>query len=247
MTALQATIDAVASPIRREILWMVWYDELAAGDISAAFELAAPTISGHLTALRNAGLVMMRADGNFRRYRASRSALAALLPLLRRDDDRWRDVRVLEEQQLASTDATDLVRVRVDVGVDVEAAFAAFTDAATYSRCLGVPVRLEENRFSCRLEWGTRVRGHYEVVVPPDLIALRWDFDDDNVPLPGRQLVAYVRFTPVGSGRCTVEVHQIADGDEQVRFLTAAWSMVLGRLQRWADARSTPGSPPLEG
>src|SRR3954462_1101120 len=73
-SALQPTLDALASPIRREILWMVWDDELAAGEIAAAFDLSAGTISAHLAALRDAGLVTVRREGNFRRYRARHEA-----------------------------------------------------------------------------------------------------------------------------------------------------------------------------
>src|SRR3954452_5352099 len=119
---LQATVEALASPIRREILWMVWEEERAAGDIAAAFEVSSPTISGHLAALRRADLVMMRADGNFRRYRANRTAVAALLPLLR-DDERWRRVRVLDEQQLTTTRVDRLVHVAVDLRLERPAAF----------------------------------------------------------------------------------------------------------------------------
>ena len=43
--SLQVVLDAVSSPIRREILWLVWDDELAAGEIAAAFEVTAPTLS----------------------------------------------------------------------------------------------------------------------------------------------------------------------------------------------------------
>jgi DNA-binding transcriptional ArsR family regulator len=230
MADVQATIDALASPIRREILWMVWNEERAVGDISGPFEVAAPTISGHLAALRRADLVTMRVDGNFRRYRANRDAVAAVIPLLRHDDDRWRYLRRLDEQQLAKTAAEQLVRVSVDLEVDPETAFDAFTRADRFSRWLGVPVRLGPEGFACTLEWGTRVRGHYEVVVRPELIALRWDFDDDSVPVPGRQLVAYVRFAPLRR-RTRVEVHQHASDAAQAEFLAAAWSMVLGRLK----------------
>src|SRR3954471_2465012 len=114
---LQATVEALASPIRREILWMVWTDERAAGDIAAAFEVSAPTISGHLAALRRADLVTLRVDGNFRRYRANRDAVAALIPLLRNDDERWRNVRVLDEQRFAQTRVDRLVHVAVDLRV----------------------------------------------------------------------------------------------------------------------------------
>ena len=83
--------------------------------------------------------------------------------------------------------------------------------------------------------------GDYEVVAPPELIAMRWDFEDDDVPLPGAQLVGYLRFFPTDPG-CRVELHQRAEGAEQAEFLTVAWSMVLGRFTEYAtsgrDARS---------
>ena len=96
---------------------------------------------------------------------------------------------------------------------------------------------MKDGRFAAEMEWGTKVRGHYEVVAPPDLIAMRWDFDDDAVPFPGRQLVGYLRFAPAGRG-CHVEVHQWAADGTQAEFLSAAWSMVLGRLREHAEHRS---------
>jgi uncharacterized protein YndB with AHSA1/START domain len=78
--------------------------------------------------------------------------------------------------------------------IDQADAFDAFTNEARYSAWLGGPARIRSGRFRATLEWGTEVRGTYEVVSPPDLIAMRWDFDDDAVPLPGRtSLVAYLR------------------------------------------------------
>jgi uncharacterized protein YndB with AHSA1/START domain len=38
------------------------------------------------------------------------------------------------------------------------------------------------------MERGTRVRGRYELVCPPELIVMRWDFEDGNVPVPGGEL-----------------------------------------------------------
>jgi DNA-binding transcriptional ArsR family regulator/uncharacterized protein YndB with AHSA1/START domain len=230
-TGVQATLDALSSPIRREILWMVWDRELAAGDIAAAFELTAPTISTHLGALRRAGLVTMRVDGNFRRYRARPESVRALLPFLATDDRRWQEADAIPERALASVSVQQLVVVAVDVALAQSAAFDAFTDRHEFSRWLGVPVTIRDGRFACTLEWGTRVRGMYEVVAPPQLIALRWDFDDDAVPVPGRELVGYVRFSAVPGG-CHVEVHQHAADTHQATFLTAAWSMVLGRLKQ---------------
>ncbi len=121
-----------------------------------------------------------------------------------------------------------------DVGLAPAEAFESFADGDRYSAWLGVPVTIERGRFRAELEWGTRVRGRYEVLAPPDLIAMRWDFDDDQVPVPGRQLVGYLRFLARGRG-CHVEVHQEAQDAQQAQYLTGAWSMVLGRLKEYAD------------
>lgn len=228
-------LDALSSPVRREILWMVWDAEVAAGDIAAAFDVTAATISSHLTVLRAAGLVEMRVDGNFRRYRARREAMAAVLPLLASDDTKWQVADDLPELELASASVEQWVTVTALVdGLDVLQAFEAFTDGDQFSDWLGVPVAIIDGRFSAQLEWGTRVRGHYEVTAAPALIALRWDFDDDAIPVPGRQLVGYVRFFDEPAG-CRIEVHQRAANAQQATFLSTAWSMVLGRLKEHVE------------
>jgi DNA-binding transcriptional ArsR family regulator/uncharacterized protein YndB with AHSA1/START domain len=242
-SALQPTMDALASPIRREILWMVWDEELAAGDIAASFDLTAGTISTHLAALRDAGLVQMRSDGNFRRYRARHESMEAVLPLLESSGHKWETADEIPERALADTSREEWVTVTTDVPLDHESAFEAFADGDRYSAWLGVPVSLRDGRFAAELEWGTRVRGRYEVVAPPDLIAMRWDFDDDAVPVPGRELVGYLRFEPLPDG-CRIEVHQRAADATQAEFLSAAWSMVLGRLREHAESGVSPRRRP---
>ena len=60
---------------------------MASGDIAHAFDMTWPTITGHLAALRDAGLVEAERDGASIRYRLNLSAveeaLAFLLELLR--------------------------------------------------------------------------------------------------------------------------------------------------------------------
>jgi DNA-binding transcriptional ArsR family regulator/uncharacterized protein YndB with AHSA1/START domain len=228
--SLQSLLAAVSSPIRREILWLVWQEELAAGDIAREFEVTAPTISSHLNALRAAGLVTMRVDGNFRRYRADREAMASLVPLLATGNQRWQAADDIPERDLADGRVERWVQVSAEVSTAPEEVFADFVDDARYSSWLGVPVTLRDGRFSAELEWGTKVRGHYEVVAPPSLIAMRWDFEDEAVPVPGAQLVAYLRISPSASGT-HVEVHQRATSGDQAEFLVTAWSLVLGRLR----------------
>lgn len=231
---LQRTIDAVASPVRREILWLVWDAELAAGDIAAAFDLSAGTISSHLAALREAGLVDLRRDRTFRRYRANRAAMAAVLPLLGGSDAKWAAADELPERGLATAAVVGRwVTVSTEVPLSREEAFACFVTGQAYSDWLGVPVTIEDRRFAAELEWGTRVRGQYEVIAPPDLIAMSWDFADDDVPVPGAQRVGYLRFHPAGTG-CRVELHQQAQDAAQAEFFSVAWSMVLGRFTEYA-------------
>jgi uncharacterized protein YndB with AHSA1/START domain len=177
----------------------------------------------------------MRVDGNFRRYHANREAMEAVVPLLASDDAKWQVADDLPELALARAAVAQWVTITaLVVGLDVEQAFEAFTDGDQFSDWLGVPVAITDGRFSAQLEWGTKVRGHYEVTAAPALIALRWDFDDDAIPVPGRQLVGYVRFFEERTG-CRVEVHQYAGDARQASFLSTAWSMVLGRLKEHVE------------
>jgi uncharacterized protein YndB with AHSA1/START domain len=140
---------------------------------------------------------------------------------------------------LAQTSTHGAVVAAVDVPTSREVTFAAFTDSRIYSRWLGTPVTIEDGRFAATLEWGTEVRGRYELVVPPELIAMSWDFDDGNVPLPGRPLTGYLRVFETGTGS-RVEVHQLVDDAQQAEFMQAAWGLVLGRLKEGVVAASDP-------
>jgi uncharacterized protein YndB with AHSA1/START domain len=125
------------------------------------------------------------------------------------------------------------------VATDQAVTFAAFTDPAVYSRWLGVPVSITGGRFACTLEWGTNVRGWYEVVCPPELIVMRWDFEDDNIPVPGGEMTGYLRIWPHADG-ARVEVHQLVETAAQAEFMENAWAMVLGRLKAGVARASDP-------
>jgi uncharacterized protein YndB with AHSA1/START domain len=92
------------------------------------------------------------------------------------------------------------------------------------------------------MEWGTNVRGRYELICPPELIVMRWDFEDDNVPVPGGEMTGYLRIQPNGQGS-HVEVHQLVDSPAQAIFMEGAWSMVLGRLKSGVTRASDPAEP----
>jgi DNA-binding transcriptional ArsR family regulator len=238
VTDIDAVLRALNAPARREILGLIWDREMAAGDIAAAFALTPATISEHLSVLRAAGLVDMTRVGTSRRYRARREALNGLHGALE-GETKWVTVDDLPERQLARTATHEVVVATVEVAVDQQTTFKAFTDPVIYSRWLGAPVSISEDRFAATMEWGTEVRGRYELVVPPELIVMSWDFDDDNVPVPGRPLTGYLRVHPLRRKTARVDVHQLVDSPEQARFMEAAWAMVLGRLKKGVVAASS--------
>lgn len=80
---MQAVLDAISSPRRREILRLVWDEELSAGAIASRFDVSWPAISQNLKVLRSAGLVTERREGTKRLYRADAGALGPLEVFLR--------------------------------------------------------------------------------------------------------------------------------------------------------------------
>lgn len=85
---MQAVVDAIAEPRRREILRLVRERELSAGEIAANFDVTRPAVSQHLTVLRRAGLLDERRDGTRRLYRARPEGLDGLRSFL---EEFWTD------------------------------------------------------------------------------------------------------------------------------------------------------------
>jgi DNA-binding transcriptional ArsR family regulator len=101
--ALRDPLSALSSPRRREILRLIWSEELPAGEIAKAFDVSWPAISQNLRVLKDSGLVRERRAGTSRLYRADRSALRPLEAYLRRmwtrDVDRLRLLAEAEERK----------------------------------------------------------------------------------------------------------------------------------------------------
>lgn len=67
---------ALGHPARRRIVEMLRERPMTSGDIAAAFEdMAWPTVTGHLNALKDAGLVSTEREGASVRYRLRMSAV----------------------------------------------------------------------------------------------------------------------------------------------------------------------------
>lgn len=80
---MQALLDAVSTPRRREILRLVWDAERSSGDIASQLDATWPSVSRSLRTLREAGAVKERRVGNQRLYKADRKALRPLEAFLR--------------------------------------------------------------------------------------------------------------------------------------------------------------------
>ena len=84
---MDAALKALAEPRRREILRLVWQEELAATDIADHFrDVTRSAVSQHLGVLKAAGLVSERRDGTRRLYRAKQDEMRKLRAFL---DDYW--------------------------------------------------------------------------------------------------------------------------------------------------------------
>jgi DNA-binding transcriptional ArsR family regulator len=75
---MDAVAQALADPIRRDILRMVRDSALTAGAIAGAFSVSRPAVSRHLRVLREAGLVRDELRGRERVYQIELTALADL-------------------------------------------------------------------------------------------------------------------------------------------------------------------------
>ena len=79
MSNMQATLRALADPIRRELLAMLKKGRLSAGEIGEAFPVTGAAVSRHLAVLREAGLVRDQREGKFIYYELNTSVLEEVM------------------------------------------------------------------------------------------------------------------------------------------------------------------------
>ena len=71
---MNQVFKALAHPARREIVAMLQKGPMSSGDIAGAFDMAWPSVTGHLQALKDAGLIESEREGTSVRYRLNISA-----------------------------------------------------------------------------------------------------------------------------------------------------------------------------
>ena len=79
---MNTLFKALSHPVRRRIIEMLRKGPMASGDIAAAFDMSWPTVTGHLNALKEAGLVSPEREGASIRYRLEISAVEEAVAFL---------------------------------------------------------------------------------------------------------------------------------------------------------------------
>jgi DNA-binding transcriptional ArsR family regulator len=90
VASVDRVILALANPVRRELLEILFDQPLSAGELSERFELSRPAVAEHLKVLRDAGLVADQPHGRRRIYRLTAEPLTELDDWLRPFETFWR-------------------------------------------------------------------------------------------------------------------------------------------------------------
>ena len=93
------SIRTAMEPRRLQILEFIWDHERSVNDIASRLPVSVAAVSQHLSKLRMAGLVSVRAEGRKRFYRATKADMGALAVVL---ESFWTD-RLLALKRLAES------------------------------------------------------------------------------------------------------------------------------------------------
>lgn len=99
----EASLDAVGSPVRRDLLVLLRGGERSVAELTDAVPMTQSAVSQHLRVLRDAGLVAVRASGTRRLYRVDLDGLAEVRAWV---DEFWDDVLTAFADHVDRHDAT---------------------------------------------------------------------------------------------------------------------------------------------
>lgn len=99
------SLAALADPTRRRIVELLAQRERTAGELVEEFDVSAPAISQHLNVLREAGLVVTRAEGQSRIQSLNPAGLDELATWLERTRRVWSRRLDALERELRADDA----------------------------------------------------------------------------------------------------------------------------------------------
>jgi len=101
------SLAAIADPTRRRIVELLAERDRTAGELVREFDLSAPAISQHLNVLRDAGLIVTRAEGQKRIQSLNPAGLDELDAWLERTRQFWSSRLDALERELRAEDEAD--------------------------------------------------------------------------------------------------------------------------------------------
>jgi DNA-binding transcriptional ArsR family regulator len=101
------SLPAIADPTRRRIVELLAEHERTAGELVEEFDVSAPAISQHLNVLREAGLVITRAEGQSRIQSLNPAGLDEVDAWLEKTRSIWSKRLDALERELRAEDAAN--------------------------------------------------------------------------------------------------------------------------------------------
>ena len=103
---------AIADPTRRRIIELLAVRERTAGELVKQFDMSAPAISQHLNVLREAGLVITRAEGQSRIQTLNPQGFDDVEAWLERTRSIWSSRLDALERELRAEDAANAKKAK---------------------------------------------------------------------------------------------------------------------------------------
>ena len=242
---VDAALKALAEPRRREILRLVWSEELPATAIAARFEeVTRSAISQHLGVLRAAGLVSERRDGTRRLYRSNHREMAKLRTFLNEywatGLERLHDGPRLRKQGRKAPMA-DVTR-EILVNASPATIFEFLTIPDKHVAWNGTEAELDPRPggiYRVLVGGNHWSAGEFVEVVPNERVVFTFGWDQPDHPIPSGSTQVEITLIPDGDKTLVRLVHSGLPGDA-VADHTAGWDHYLERLAL-ASAGGDPG------
>jgi Predicted transcriptional regulators len=106
------SLQVIADPTRRRIVELLAVRDRTAGELVAEFDMSAPAISQHLNVLREAGVVITRAEGQSRIQSLNPAAFDEVEAWLHRMRAVWSSRLDALERELRAEDTADAAAKR---------------------------------------------------------------------------------------------------------------------------------------
>jgi uncharacterized protein YndB with AHSA1/START domain/DNA-binding transcriptional ArsR family regulator len=251
---MEAALQAIAEPRRRQILALIRADELSAGEIAGHFMVTWPAISQHLRVLKAAGLVTERRVGTRRLYRARPEGLKELLTFLEGFwDERLtalkRVAEQVEETSVASVPDGIVVVREVLIEASPETIWRLLIDPAEAVRWMGVAASFDPRaggRYQVEVLPGDVVTGEFVELDPPHHLVHTWGWESESGSVPPGSTTVAFDLIRREAGTLVRVTHHGLPGAVAAERHARGWDHYLPRLASVAAGARTEVDPWIE-